>query len=207
MNKLRVGVFASGSGSNLQSIIDQSMAGKINAEVTVVISNNSKAGALERAARHGIPHYHISVKQFATEWQYVQKLLDVLQEHQVQLVALAGYMKMMPIAVIREYKDKMINVHPALLPDFGGKGMYGHFVHEAVLAGGRAVSGATIHLVDEEYDQGPIVAQRSVPVKSDDTPETLAARVLTVEHELYPEVIQLFALGRIKVIDRKVIIN
>ena len=207
MSKLRVAVFASGGGSNLQSIIDNSEQGKINAQVAVVISNNSKAGALERAAKHGIPHYHISVKQFSNEQEYIQKLQAVLTEHQVELVALAGYMKMMPKEIIRRYKNRMINIHPALLPAFGGQGMYGHFVHEAVLAQKVRESGATVHLVDEEYDQGPIIAQRSVPVLVGDTPETLAARVLIVEHQLYPEVIQLFALGRIKVIDRKVVVS
>jgi phosphoribosylglycinamide formyltransferase-1 len=205
MTKLRIGVFASGGGSNLQSIIDQAAAGKLDAEVAVVISNNSQAGALERATKHGIPKYHLSSKQFAGEADFTRKLLAVLTQHGVELIVLAGYMKKMPIEVLRAYKDRMLNIHPALLPAFGGQGMYGHHVHEAVLARGCKVSGVTVHLVDEEYDNGPIVAQGCVPVQDTDTPETLAARVLVEEHRLYPVAIQLFAQGRIKVIDRKAV--
>ena len=204
MKKLKLAVFASGGGTNLQSIIDKSEAGQIDAQVVVVISNNSQAGALKRAQKHGIANFHISQNQFASEEEFCEKLLSILQNYKVDLIVLAGYLKKIPEKIILTYKNRVINIHPALLPSFGGKGMYGHFVHEAVLARGCKVSGVTVHIVNEEYDQGPIIAQRSVEVKEDDTPETLAQRVLKEEHKIYPEVIQLFATGKIKVIDRRV---
>jgi len=125
-----------------------------------------------------------------------------LKEHDVQIIALAGYLKKIPVPVVREYRNRIINIHPALLPSFGGDGMYGHFVHEAVIASGVKLSGATVHLVDEEYDRGPIVFQKAVPVEKDDTPETLAAKVLRMEHEIFPLVLQAFAENRITINER-----
>jgi phosphoribosylglycinamide formyltransferase-1 len=207
MGKLNVGLFASGGGSNLQSIIDQSQAGNLDAVVSVVISNNSKSGALERARNHNIAGYHISGKTHPDPKAYVAAIQEALSKHEVKLIALAGYMKLLPPEVIREYANRIVNIHPALLPSFGGKGMYGHHVHEAVLASGCKVSGVTVHIVNEQYDEGPIVAQRCVKIAEGDTPETLAARVLIEEHRIYPDAIQLFAQDRIKVIDRKVNIS
>ena len=134
-------------------------------------------------------------------------MLSVLRQHEVELVVLAGYMKKVPPEVISAYKNRVINIHPALLPSFGGKGMYGHHVHEAVLEYGCKVTGVTVHIVDEVYDHGPVVAQRCVPVEEGDTAKQLAARVLKVEHQLYSESLQLFAEGRVEVTGRKVVIG
>ena len=179
---MRVAVLASGGGTNLQALLDACRE-PAPARVAVVISNNAAAGALERARRAGVPAVVLQDHRDAEE------ILSVLGEHRAELVVLAGYLKLVPTAVVAAYRDRLINIHPALLPSFGGKGMYGHRVHEAVLASGATVSGPTIHLVTAEYDRGPIVAQWPVPVSPGDTAETLAARVLTVEHQLLPAVV------------------
>ncbi len=207
MKKLNLVALASGGGTNLQAIIDNIEAGKLNAQIKAVISNNSKSGALERARNHNIPAIHLSHKQFATPEEFDQKLLSVLSENETDLVILAGYMKMLSPVVVRAYKHKILNIHPALLPSFGGKGMYGIHVHEGVIASGVKATGVTVHLVDEIYDHGPIIVQKCVPVLSDDTPETLQQRVLPHEHELYSEAIQLFAEGRVEIKDNKAYIK
>ncbi len=207
MKKLNLIVLASGGGTNLQAIIDNIEAGKLEAQIKAVISNNSKAGALERARNHNIPDIHLSHKQFATPEEFDQKLLSVLKENETDLVILAGYMKMIAPTVIREYKNKIINIHPALLPAFGGKGMYGIYVHEAVIESGVKVTGVTVHTVDEVYDHGPILYQKCVPVSSNDTPEILQQRVLPYEHEAYSRVIQLFAEGKIEIKDHRAIVK
>lgn len=207
MKKLNLVVLASGGGTNLQAIIDNIEAGKLDAQIKAVISNNSKAGALERARNHNIQAIHLSHKQFATPEEFDQKLLSVLKESETDLVILAGYMKMISPKVIREYKNKIINIHPALLPSFGGKGMYGIHVHEAVLESGVKVTGVTVHTVDEVYDHGPILYQKCVPVLADDTPESLQQRVLPHEHEAYSKVIQLFAKGKIEIKDNRAIVK
>jgi formyltetrahydrofolate-dependent phosphoribosylglycinamide formyltransferase len=199
MKKLNLVVLASGGGTNLQAIIDSIEAGKLDAQIKAVISNNSKSGALERARNHNITDIHLSHKQFATPEEFDQKLLSILKENEIDMIVLAGYMKMISPTVIRQYKNRIINIHPALLPSFGGKGMYGIHVHEAVIESGVKVSGVTVHLVDEIYDHGAIVMQKTVPVLDDDTPESLAERVLKVEHQAYSEAIQLFAEDRIEI--------
>lgn len=197
---LNIAVFASGKGSNFKSILDAIKRGEIrNAEVVLVLSNNSDAGALFTAREHRIPTVHISPKHFADDDAYCKALLDTLSKHLVNFIVLAGYMKMLPRSVIRAFPNRIVNIHPALLPAYGGKGMYGIHVHEAVLANKAAISGATVHLVDEEYDHGPIVLQEILPVAENDTPESLAARVLELEHRLYPRAIGLFAAGKVKV--------
>ncbi|MBN2355060.1 phosphoribosylglycinamide formyltransferase [candidate division KSB1 bacterium] len=196
---LSVCVFASGRGSNFQALLDQIDQGKVDAQVVLVISNKSSAGALEIARKRGIPALHISDVHFSSTQEYVERLLALLQEHGVGLIVLAGYLKMVPSEVITRYRHRIINIHPALLPSFGGKGLYGHFVHEAVLAYGCKVSGATVHIVDIEYDTGPPIVQKCVPVHDDDTPDTLAVRVLQVEHEILPQVVHLFAQNRVVV--------
>jgi len=201
---LRLAVFASGRGSNFQAILKNIENGSLWARVVVVISNRSKAGALETAREYGIPDYHISPKHFENEDDYVTRLLEVLKQHGTEMIILAGYLKKVPVQIVREYRNKILNIHPALLPSFGGKGLYGHFVHEAVLDYGCRVSGATVHLVDEEYDHGPPIMQECVPVLDGDTPDTLAARVLQVEHKIFSQAIQLFAENRIVIEDRKV---
>jgi phosphoribosylglycinamide formyltransferase 1 len=198
MKKIKLAVLASGGGTNLQAIIDNIEAGKLDACLKVVISNNSNAFALERARKHNIQAIHLSQKMFATQDEFNDKLLSIFQENQIDLVILAGYMKILSPKVIQAYKNRMINIHPALLPHFGGKGMYGIHVHEAVIESGVKVTGVTVHLVDEIYDHGAIVMQKCVPVLDDDTPESLAERVLKVEHELYSEAIQLFAEDKIE---------
>jgi len=196
---LRLAVLASGGGSNLQAIIDAAQKGEIDAQVVLVISNNSKAGALERARRHGIQALHLSAGRFDTPEAFDARLLGVLANHRIDLVILAGYMKLLSPSVVKAYRGRILNIHPALLPSFGGQGMYGSRVHQAVIESGAKFSGVTVHLVDEQYDHGPIVAQRVVPVLDDDTPQTLAQRVLVEEHKIYKAVIQLFAENRVRI--------
>lgn len=195
---LRLGVLASHGGSNLQSIIDSCEAGKIQAEVRCVISNNRSARALDRARKHNISAYHISKAEFGSDEGVDQAMTDTLKKHDVELVCLAGYMKLLGPSLLKEYHGRILNIHPALLPEFGGKGMYGIRVHRAVIENGEKKSGPTVHLVDEIYDHGRILAQRKVPVMDGDTPEDLAARVLVEEHKIYPEVIGRIARGEIK---------
>ncbi len=193
---LRIGILASGKGSNLKAIIDAIECGKVlNARVGLVISNNSDAGALEIARSAAIPAVHLSRKQFDSDIDFEQALLLTLREHGIGLVALAGYMKKIAPSIIREFRDRIINIHPALLPSFGGPGMYGMFVHEAVIRSGTPMSGATVHVVDEEYDHGRILIQKTVAISPGETPESLAAKIAVIEHEIYPEAIRLFAEG------------
>jgi phosphoribosylglycinamide formyltransferase 1 len=195
---LRLGVLASHGGSNLQSIIDSCEAGEIPAQVCCVISNNKSARALERARKHHIPAYHISRAGCGSDEELDQAMIDALEKHEVELVCLAGYMKLLGLSMIRGYQGRILNIHPALLPEFGGEGMYGIRVHRAVIENGEKESGATVHLVDEIYDHGRILAQRKVAVMDGDTPEELAAKVLVEEHKIYPEVIGRIARGEIK---------
>ncbi|HEX9913093.1 MAG TPA: phosphoribosylglycinamide formyltransferase [candidate division Zixibacteria bacterium] len=181
--------------------------GELLAEIKIVISNNSKAFALERAKNHNIPALHLSHKQFTTPEEFDQRLLEVLKENQIDMVVLAGYMKILSPVIIRAYKNRILNIHPALLPHFGGPGMYGIHVHEAVIKSGVKITGVTVHIVDEVYDHGAIVIQKPVEVKDDDTPESLAERVLKVEHQTYKEAIQLFAESRVEVIDNRAYIK
>ena len=197
VNKLALGVLASHGGTNLQAIIDSCHNGAIDAEVRVVISNNSGAMALERARRADIPTAHLSSATHPDPGSLDEAIAGILQRHGVQVVALAGYMKMLGPRTLGAYRNRILNVHPALLPKFGGQGMYGERVHRAVLESGDSVSGVTVHLVDEEYDRGPVVAQAEVPVLPGDTPDTLAARVLEQEHIIYPQTIQRIATGEL----------
>ncbi len=181
---LPAAVFASGGGTNLQSLLDHH-AGDPPWRVRLVVSDREDAGALERARRAGVATRVIPTRDRTAE-EIAAETLAALEEHGVRLVFLAGYMKLVPQPVVAAFRGRMLNVHPALLPSFGGQGMYGIRVHRAVLASGARVSGPTVHLVDEEYDRGRILAQWPVPVLAGDTPEALAARVLEVEHRLYP---------------------
>jgi len=202
--RMNLAVFVSGSGTNLQAIIDAVAGGKLSADIKLVLSSRPDAFALQRAEKHGIPAVYLSSKEFDSREKFVRTMMDALERHQVDFIALAGYMRRVPPEVVQKFKNRITNIHPALLPAFGGKGMYGIRVHRAVIEYGCKVTGVTVHIVDEEYDRGPIVAQRCVPVLDDDTPETLAARVLEVEHQLYPEVLQLFAEGKVIVEGRRV---
>ena len=201
---LRLTIFASGHGSNFRAILDNIEKGNLAAKIVLVLSNRSSAGALSTARERGIPALHLSQKQYESEGEYIKQLLKALEDHQTQIIILAGYLKKIPAAVIKHYKNRILNIHPALLPSFGGEGLYGHHVHQAVLDYGCKVSGATVHLVDEEYDTGPPIVQRCVPVLEGDTAETLSQRVLKIEHQIFPEAIKLFAENRIRIEERKV---
>lgn len=191
---LHLAVFASGRGSNLHAIHQAIREGKLDAQVVVVISNRAASGALDFAMEHGIHALSLSTIPAETQDAWLQEQLAGIG---ADFIALAGYMKLLPAGVVSAFRNRITNIHPALLPSFGGTGMFGRHVHEAVLASGAKVSGATVHLVDEEYDRGPIVMQRCVSVADDDSAESLAARVLEIEHRIYPEALQLFADGRV----------
>lgn len=182
---LRAAVFASGGGTNLQSLLDH---GAEAWTVALVVSDRPDAGALERAESADVPRVVVPHGSRATD-DPSTRILAALAEHDIDFVLLAGYMRLVPADVVDRYADRMVNVHPALLPSFGGKGMYGIHVHRAVLEAGVRLTGPTVHLVDEVYDRGRIIAQWPVPVKASDTPEDVAARVLRVEHQLYPRVV------------------
>ena len=197
MSKLRLGFLASHGGSNVQAIVDACRAGELHAEPRVVISNNSGSEVLRRTARECVPGFHLSSRTHPCPEDLDAAIEGVLADHGVELVVLGGYMRMLGPRVLGRYRRRVLNVHPALLPAYGGRGMYGERVHAAVLAAGERVTGVTVHLVDEEYDQGPIVAQAEVPVLDGDTVESLRQRVLRREHELYPETLQKIATGEI----------
>lgn len=187
----RVAVFASGGGTNLQALLDHfgGGPGAGRGEVASVVSDRTDAGALERAERSGVPTRVITVAG-RSERDVARQTLTALEEERIDVVALAGYLRLVPSEVVERFRGRMVNIHPALLPSFGGKGMYGRRIHEAVLEAGCRVTGATVHLVDERYDTGMILAQWPVPVREDDSPETLAERVLRIEHRLYPVVVE-----------------
>ena len=194
---MNIAVFASHGGSDLQAIIDGCKQELKNAKVVAVISNNGDSLALQRAEKEQIPAYHLSLKKFGDEARLAEEILAALSAHDVEMIFLAGYMRMLHPSIIEKYRNRIFNIHPALLPKYGGKGMYGMHVHEAVLAAHEAETGVTIHRVNSEYDSGAIVAQTKVPVKENDTAETLAARVLEREHTFLVEVIAQIAEGKI----------
>ncbi len=182
-------VFASGSGTNFQAIIDAVESGQIDAQIAGLITNKSGIQAIERARNHSINHAKLSPSEFSPQSAYVDALLEQLDSWQTDLIALAGYMVKIPAQVIEEYRGRIVNIHPSLLPKYGGKGFYGMRVHQAVIDNNETESGCTVHLVTEEYDDGPILGQRKVPVKNSDDAETLASRILKEEHKLFPQVI------------------
>ena len=190
----RVAVLASGSGSNLQAILDHQSAlgSSAAAQVVLVASDHATAGALSRARSAGITAVALDRTARTTG------LAAILAAHRIELVVLAGYLRLVPADVVAHYRGRILNVHPALLPAFGGPGMFGHHVHEAVIASGASLTGPTVHFVDERYDEGPIIAQAAVPVRPGDTPDELARRVLEAEHALYPRVVEAVASGRIR---------
>jgi phosphoribosylglycinamide formyltransferase-1 len=194
---MNIGFLASHGGSNMQAIIDACKSGKLQASPAVVISNNSDSGAIGRAKTEGVPYYYLSGKTHPGPGELDDAILDAFLRHSVDIVVLAGYMKKLGPKILTHFRGRILNVHPALLPKFGGEGMFGIHVHEAVIAAGEKESGVTIHFVDEQYDTGVILAQTRVPVMPDDTPETLAARVLEQEHILYAETLQRIVTGEI----------
>lgn len=203
-HRLRVAVFASGRGSNFQAILDAVDRGDLEIDVVLCVSDRDEARALELARSRSIAAAVLHPTEFETYEAYCASLLDRLHDHAVDFIVLAGYMKKIPTRVVEEFRHRIVNIHPALLPAFGGKGMYGRRVHEAVVEYGVHWTGATVHLVDEEYDTGPIVLQEPVPVYPEDSADDVAARVLEVEHRLYPRALRLFAQGRVSVEGRKV---
>lgn len=202
---LKIAVLASGGGTNLQALIDAWKANQLHgSEISLVISDRAEAGALKRAAAAEIQTLLLDPQNVPDREAYDRVLLQELNRFDIGLVCLAGYLRILTPVVIQSYRLKIMNMHPALLPAFGGQGMYGHRVHEAVLASGAKYSGCTVHFVDEGTDTGPIILQKVVPVLDQDTPETLAERVLIEEHRLYPRAVELFCEGRLQVKGKRV---
>ncbi len=199
MAKEILGVLCSGRGTNLQSILAAVDSGQIPAPVGVVLTDKPDAKALERAEKAGIPHFCVDRKQYAGKQAFEEALVEKLRAHGVTLVILAGFMRILSPYFVHEFPGRILNIHPSLLPSFGGA-----HAHRDVLAYGVKVSGCTIHFVDEGMDSGPIILQTAVPVLDDDDEETLAARVLEQEHKLYPRAIELFLNGKLKIEGRKV---
>jgi len=182
-------VFASGRGSNFDSIYQRLQSEQLDGNIACVISNNRTAPVLDKARKYGIPDFHKTESQFDSGDDYVENITRLLKEHGADYVLLAGYMRKIPPAVLDRYPNRFVNIHPALLPSFGGQGYYGMRVHEAVVERGVKWTGVTVHFVDKIYDHGPIIYQHPVRVLDDDTPETLAERVLKYEHQVYPKVV------------------
>ncbi|MBS0183902.1 MAG: phosphoribosylglycinamide formyltransferase [Nitrospira sp.] len=203
---MRVAVLASGRGSNLQSIIDAIEAGQVQAQIVAVISNKKDAVALERARKHGLKDLFVDPKPFTgrpdSREAYDRSLLEILQQHEVELVLLAGYMKIVTAVLVNAYANRMMNIHPSLLPSFPGLD-----VQKKAIDWGCKLAGCTVHFVTEGVDEGPIIIQAAVPILDDDTPETLAARILVQEHKIYLRAVQLFAEGRLRVDGRRVFID
>ncbi|MDF2949605.1 MAG: phosphoribosylglycinamide formyltransferase [Sedimentibacter sp.] len=201
---LKIGVLISGSGTNLQSIIDSIERGYINAEISVVISNKENAFGLERAMNHNINAVYINQRQYESFGKFNDAIYDVLKNNQVDIVVLAGYLKILSHKLIENYKNRIINIHPSLIPSFCGKGYYGIKVHEAAIDYGVKLSGATVHFVDEGADTGPIILQETAKVDYNDTAESLQKKVLKIEHELLPLAVKLLCENRLEVVGRKV---
>ena len=193
----KIAIFASGDGSNFRKIYNQIQKGDIPAKIVLVVSNNPQCGAIIFASEQGLENFIVNDTRFPNSDTRDKLLFQVLLKAEVELICLAGYMKLLPKRIVKEYKDRILNIHPALLPQFGGKGFYGMKVHKAVIDAGAVESGVTVHLVDEEYDHGKIIAQKKVKVRSKDTAKTLAKRVLKVEHDLYPKVVKAFCKDRV----------
>ena len=197
----------SGSGTNLQALIDNIEKGLINGEISIVISDKKDAFGIQRAKKHGINAVEIDKKNFADKNIFMKAIMDELEKHHVELVVLAGFLSILSEDFIEKFRNRIINIHPSLIPAFCGKGYYGQRVHKAALDYGVKVSGATVHFVDEGADTGPIILQEAVKVEDDDTPESLAARILKVEHKLLPQAVKLYCEGRLTIEGRKVIIR
>lgn len=199
---LRIAVLISGGGTTLKNLIARIDAGQLSVKIVLVVSSNPNAGGLRYAAAAGIPFVVVQRKDFDAQEQYSTAVFDPCRRAGAEYVVMGGFLKQ--ITIPKDFTDRVVNIHPALLPAFGGKGFYGHYAHEAVLEYGVKISGCTVHFADNEYDHGPVILQRTVPVLEDDTPETLAARVFAAECEAYPETLALIAAGRVKVAGRRV---
>lgn len=207
MSSVNLGVLISGGGTNLQALIDNIENGRIDGRIRLVISNKKDAFGLERAKKHGIKHIYLNPKDFASDLDYNLKLIEVLQLEEVELVVLAGYLKVLSKEFIQAFKNKIINIHPSLIPSFCGKGYYGENVHRAVLEYGVKITGATVHFVDEGTDTGPIIMQDFVRVDNKDSVKSLQEKVLVKEHELLVKSIEKFCQGKIHIDGRKVRID
>jgi phosphoribosylglycinamide formyltransferase-1 len=194
MNPIRIAVLLSGGGTTLQNLIDRIANGRLAASIVQVISDQTTAYGLIRARESNLPTAVVSRKECASPEEFSRRIFELVRQSGADLVCMAGFLQLLPIP--DDFRGRVMNIHPALLPAFGGKGMYGRRVHEAVLAAGAKTSGCTVHFADNEYDHGPIIVQRTVSVLKDDTPETLAARVFEQECAAYPEAIRMFAEGR-----------
>jgi len=190
MPAYNIAVYISGGGSNFRAINENCKSGKLKSAVKLLISSNEAAGGINYAKAENIPVFVLKRTDFRDKNSFADAQLKILSEMNINLIVLAGYMKKLSLPVIKKYAGKIINIHPALLPAFGGKGLYGNFVHEAVIAARADKSGATVHFVDEIYDHGKHILQQEIPVKSEDTPETLQAKVLKIEHQIYSEAIK-----------------
>ncbi|HEX5607279.1 MAG TPA: phosphoribosylglycinamide formyltransferase [Candidatus Binatia bacterium] len=200
--KLPIAVLISGNGTNLQSIIDAIAANRLDAKIEIVLSNRADAFGLVRAKKHGIPNGVLDHKSFPSREAYDQAIVDLLRARGVQLVALAGFMRLLSPVLITAFSNRIMNIHPALLPSFPGL-----HVQKKALEHGVRFSGCTVHFVNEECDEGPIIIQAVVPVFTDDTEDELAQRILKQEHRIYPRAIQLYAEGRLHVVGRKVLVD
>ena len=202
-DRARIAVFISGGGSNLKALIDATKCGILAGRIVFVISSRKKAFGLNYAREENIETFVFKKKKYGSPEEAADDLLKRLQEQKVDYIALAGFLSLLPSNVVRTFRGRIVNIHPALLPKYGGKGMYGHFVHEAVLESGDKESGPTVHLVDEIYDNGRILQQVRVPVLPDDTVETLSARVLKQEHKLYARVLNKLIKGEYNTSDNQ----
>jgi phosphoribosylglycinamide formyltransferase-1 len=199
---IRLAVFISGGGTTLQNFLDRIREGRLPAQVVLVVSSRADAVGLHRAAQEGVPAVVVERKEAPSREAFSQRIFDLCRQAKADLVCLAGFLQLLHIPA--DFAGRVLNIHPALIPAFCGKGFYGHHVHAAALEYGVKVSGCTVHFADNVYDHGPIILQRTVPVQEDDTPDTLAARIFVQECEAYPEAIRLFAEGRLRVEGRKV---
>lgn len=204
MPQVKIGVLISGSGSNLQSIIDNINNKNINGEITVVISNKRDAYGLERARQNNIDAVYINQKDYENFEQFNYAIIEELEVHNVELIVLAGYLKILSKKIIEKYNNRIINIHPSLIPSFCGKGYYGIKVHEEVIDYGVKISGATVHFVDEGADTGPIIIQEAVEIKSDDTADTLQQKILKIEHKILPLAVKYYCDRKIQISGRKV---
>jgi phosphoribosylglycinamide formyltransferase-1 len=196
--QLNLGILSSHNGSNVQAIIDSVKNQQLNANICVIISNNPNSGTLEKAKKANIPAFCVNEKSCSSNVEKVDKeLIRIFEKYNVNLVILAGYMKKISPELLKKFNNRILNIHPALLPKFGGKGMFGMNIHKAVIAAKEKFSGATIHLVNENYDEGRILAQEKVAILENDTPETLAKRVLEIEHRLYSNTLSKIANNEI----------
>ena len=197
-------IFASGSGSNFKAIYKQILAGKISGKIVLVISNNPTCGAIKFANSCNIKILIVNKFRFPISSEREKIIIESLIYYKANLICLAGYMKMLSVNIIKFYQNKILNIHPSLLPEFGGKGFYGIRVHEAVIKSQNKFSGVTVHFVDEVYDHGPIILQRKININNNETPESLFQRILEIEHQIYPEVVKAFCENRIIVKNNKI---